>query len=273
MTDIYRQFIEDIHPELLPHLNALHNENNAFKRLVETFRPELRTDFEKYTERLPETGEYRIVRLYVSNPEISKLSFFLDLARDNETGKYLFLAEDGKPANGDMFDNVGILSYKPGRYESSLFGVYVRRGDSFACVFDDKGEALYYYPSNGTRVGWFLKNGLPYFRFSNKRPDERIYQMFAGMKMQWLKDETIILDERTKIIPRLMPVSGHCIPCILAVKDNGGRWHGRRCVYRWPQPDPNLPGKSLDDFMAEWNAADEAAREKLRNGLGYDIGL
>lgn len=272
MTDIYRQFIEDIHPELLPHLNALHNENNAFKQLVETFRPELRRDFEKYTEKLPETGEYRIVRLYVVNPEISKLSFSLDLARDNETGKYLFLAEDGKPANGDMFDNVGILSYKPW-HEAPLFGVYVRRGDSFACVFDDKGKALYDYPSNGTRVGEFMKNGLPYFLFSNKRPNERIYQMFAGMKMQWFKDDTIVLDKRTKIIQHLMPVSRHVIPCILAVKDTDGRWHGRKCVYRWNQPDPDLQGGSLDDFMAEWNAADEAAREKLRDGLGYDIGL
>lgn len=272
MTDIYRQFIEDIHPELLPHLNALHNEKNAFQRLVESFRPELRRDFERYTERLPETEEYRIVRLYVVNPEISKLSYFLDLARDNETGKYLFLAEDGKPANGDMFDNVGILSYKPWR-EAPLFGVYVRRGDSFACVFDDKGKALYYDPSNGTRVGEFMKNGLPYFLFSNKRPNEPIYQMLAGMKMQWFKDDTIILDERTKIIPHLMPVSRHVIPCILAVKDTNGRWHGRKCFYRWNQPDPDLQGGSLDDFMAEWNAADEAAREKLRNGLGYDIGL
>lgn len=208
------------------------------------------------------------------NPEIPKLSFFLDLARDNATGKYLILA-DGKPANCDMFDNVGILSYKPEWYEPPLFGVYVRRGDSFACVFDDKGKALYDYPSNGTRVGEFMKNGLPYFLFSNKRPNERIYQMFAGMKMQWFKDDTIVLDERTKIIPHLMPVSGHRIPCILAVKDSGGRWHGRNCFYRRPDSDsePWFHGKSLDDFMAEWNAADEAAREKLRDGLGYDIGL
>lgn len=273
MTDLYRQFIEDIHPELLPHLNALHNENNAFEQLVETFKPELRTDFENYTARLPKTGGYRIVRLYVVNPEIEKLHFYLDLARDNETGKYLFLT-DGKPVNGEMFDNVGILSYKPWR-KSPEFGVYVRRGDSFACVFDDKGETLYYDPSSGTRVGEFLKNGLPYFRFRINIEAERIYQLFAGMKMQWFKDDTIILDERTKIIQHIMPTSGHRIPCILAVKDNGGCWHGRKCVYRRPQTDrdPFFSGKSLDDFMAEWNAADEATREKLRYGLGYDIGL
>ncbi len=273
MTDLYRQFIEDIHPELLPHLNALHNENNAFKELVETFKPGLRKDFENYTARLPKNGGYRIVRLYVANPEISKLSYFLDLARDNGTGKYLFLA-DGEPANGEMFDNVGILSYKPWG-ELSVFGVYVRRGDSFACVFDDKGETLYRDPSKGTRVGDFLKNGLPYFRFGDNIEAERIYQMFAGMKMQWFKDDTIILDERTKIIQHLMPAPGHRIACILAVKDNGGRWHGRNCFYRRPKTDrdPFFSGESLDDFMAKWNAADEATREKLRYGLGHDIGL
>ena len=36
-----------------------------------------------------------------------------------------------------MFDNDCILSYKPWG-EMPTFGVYVRRGDSFACVFDDK---------------------------------------------------------------------------------------------------------------------------------------
>lgn len=153
-------------------------------------------------------------RLTGKSTVLKTVAFGLGGSSPSPSATYASGQQKPKPANR----RVGILSYKPWG-ELPVFGVYVRRGGSFACVFDDKGETLYRDPSKGTRVGEFLENGLPYFRFGDNIEAERIY--------------------------------------------------------RWPKSvrDPFFSAKSLDDFMAEWNAADEETREKLRYGLGYDIGL
>jgi hypothetical protein len=99
--------------------------------------------------------------------------------------------------------------------------------------------------------------------------------MFAGMEMQWLKDETIILDKNTKLVPDFEPEGYHTTCYRLGVKVGKDDWEARNVFYvgKLPNYYENKTDRLLSSFLDEWNKADSKQKEKLRKGLGYNIGF
>lgn len=276
--NLYESFLKDVHPELLDQFARFRQEKGVFRQFVEFAHPEFKRDFEIYTEKLPENGRYRIARFYVNHPSYHKLQFSLDVGVDKHSGKYILLDEKGKPMSDDLLDNIGILTYDSNWYHDAKFGIYVKRGDEYAFLqAEPNNDALLYTLQQGKYLSEFRKYGLPHYRF-RKNESDRVYQMFAGMVMQWIKDETIFLDNDTKLVPDFTPNCYHTTAYRLGIKNKENRWEARNIFYVGKLPEylkdnPKEYDRILENFMKQWNSADTKQKEKLREGLGYSIGF
>lgn len=275
--NLYKQFLKDIHPELIDQFERFIKEKDIYKQFIQFAHPEFDRDFKKYTEKMPVYNSYRVARFYVDNPEFPKLDYYLDVGVEEQTGKYILLNKEGKPLNNGLYDNIGILSYSSGGWRKSFyFGIYVKKGDSYALLKkSENDEELLDYPEQGTVLSEFLDYGLPRYKFGPGSRYEYIYQMFAGMEMQWLKDETIILDKKTKLVPDFEPECDYTTCYRLGVKVGKDRWEARNVFYVGKLPNYYIGKKDrlLSSFLEEWNNADDKQKEKLRDGLGYNIGF
>ena len=274
--NLYEQFLKDIHPELIDQFKRFIKEKDVFKQFIQFAHPEFDRDFKKYTEKMPVYNSYRVARFYVDHPSYHKLAYHLDVGIEENTGKYILLNSEGKPFNNDLYDNIGILTYDSNWYHHARFGIYVKKGNSYAFLKKSKeDETLLYNLEQGNVLSEFMEYGLPYYRFGEGSRHEHIFQMFAGMVMQWFKDETIILDENTKLVPDFEPEC-HQTTCFrLGVKTGKDRWEARNIFYVGKLPDywGAEKNKLLSTFLEEWNNADDKQKEKLRDGLGYNIGF
>ena len=226
---------------------------------------------------MPVYDSYRVARFYVDNPKFPKLNYYLDVGVEDQTGKYILLNKEGKPLNNYLYDNIGILSYAAGSWrKTAYFGIYVKKGDSYAFLKkSEDNEELLDYLEQGTVLSEFLDYGLPHYKFAGSSRDERVYQMFAGMEMQWLKDETIILDKNTKLVPDFEPDSYHTTGYRLGVKVGKDDWEARNIFYvgKLPEYYENKTDRLLSSFLEKWNKADNKQKAELRKGLGYSIGF
>lgn len=274
--NLYEHFLKDIHPELIDQFKCFIKEKDIYKQFIKFAHPEFDKDFKKYTEKMPAYNSYRVARFYVDHPDFPKLYYYLDVGVEELTGKYILLNKDGKPLNNDLYDNIGILSYAAGWKRVPYFGIYVKRGDSYAFLKKSENEEeLLDYPEQGTVLSEFLDYGLPHYKFDGSSRDERVYQMFAGMEMQWLKDETIILDKKTKLVPDFEPDCYHTTCYRLGIKIGKDEWEARNVFYvgKLPEYYKNKTDRLLSSFLKEWHNADNKQKEKLRKGLGYSIGF
>lgn len=275
--NLYKQFLKDIHPELLDQFKRFIKEKDIYKQFIQFAHPEFDKDFKKYTEKMPVYNSYRVARFYIDNPDFPKLNYYLDVGVEEQTGKYILLNKEGKPLNNDLYDNIGILSYASGSWrKTAYFGIYVKKGDSYAFLKkSEDNEELLDYPEQGTVLSEFLDYGLPHYKFEGGSRHEYVFQMFAGMEMQWLKDETIILDKNTKLVPDFEPECYHTTCYRLGVKVGKDEWEARNVFYvgKLPNYYENKTDSLLSSFLDEWNKADSKQKEKLRKGLGYNIGF
>lgn len=273
--NLYEQFLKDIHPELIGQFKRFINEKDIYKQFIQFAHPEFDKDFKKYTEKMSVYNSYRVARFYVDHPNFPKLYYYLDVGVEELSGKYILLNKNGKPLNNDLYDNIGILSYDGGWKKIPYFGIYVKKGDSYAFLKKSKNnEELLDYLEQGTILSEFIDYGLPHYKFEKPR-DARVYQMFTGMEMQWLKDETIILDKYTKLVPDFKPEGCHTTYYRLAVKIGKDEWEARNVFYvgKLPSDYSNKNDRLLNSFLEQWNKADNNQKVKLRKGLGYDIGF
>ena len=274
--NLYEQFLKDIHPELLEQFKHFIEEKDIYKQFVQFAHPEFERDFKKYAEKMPAYNSYRVARFYVDHPAFPKHEYCLNVGVEELSGKYLLLNKEGKRLNNDLYDNIGILSYARGWKKIPYFGIYVKKGDSYAFLKkSEKDEELLDFPAQGKTLSEFLDYGLPHYKFPPDSSDGRIYQMFAGMKMQWLKDETIILDKNTKLVPDIKPDSCRTTCYRLGVKVGKDDWEARNVFYvgKLPSCRSDEKDRLLSSFLEEWNNADSKQKEKLRKGLGYSIGF
>lgn len=265
-ANAYEDFLRDIHPELLDQFRLFSEEKDIYKQFITFAHPEFKADFKKYTEKLPEYYNYKVARFYVNNPELRKLTYFRDVGIDNDTKQFILLDEAGKPISNERYDNIGILSYKRD-WECPLFGVYVKKDDSYALLTTAPNDKeLFRDPSYGRHLSKFEKYGLPHYK--------DVYQLFAGMTMQWFKDETIILDENTKLVPYFKPNSHKMTAFKLAIKATDKYWKARNIYYVGKLPEYcTQRDRLLMDFLNDWNTASPERKAVLRDGLGYNIGL
>ncbi len=275
--NLYERFLKDIHPELITQFKNFIKEKDIYKQFIKFAHPEFDKDFKKYTEKMPTYNSYRVARFYVEHPDFPKLSYYLDVGVEDQTGKFILLNKEGKPLNNNLYDNIGILSYASGWKRVPYFGIYVKKGDSYAFLKkSEKDEELLDYPEQGTILSKFLDYGLPHYKFPSGSRDDRIYQMFAGMEMQWLKDETIILDKNTKLVPDFEPDSYHTTAFRLGVKRGKDDWDATNIFYVGKVPDYHSgdnKDRLLSTFLDKWNKADSKQKAELRKGLGYSIGF
>ena len=276
--NLYERFLKDIHPELIDQFKHFIKETDVYKQFIKFAHPEFDKDFKKYTEKMPAYDSYRVARFYVDNPKFPKLYYYLDVGVEELSGKYILLNKEGKPLNNDLYDNIGILSYAAGWKKIAYFGIYVKKGDSYAFLKkSEDNEELLDYLEQGTVLSEFLDYGLPHYKFEEGSRDERIYQMFAGMKMQWLKDETIILDKNTKLVPDFEPDPYHTTCYRLGVKVGKDDWDATNVFYVGKVPNYYSNGdkkdRLLSSFLEKWNKADNKQKAELRKGLGYNIGF
>ncbi len=275
--NLYERFLKDIHPELIDQFKNFIKEKDIYKQFIKFAHPEFDKDFKKYTAKMPAINSYRIARFYVDHPDFPKNYYYLDVGVEEQTGKYILLDKEGKPLNNYSYDNIGILSYAAGWKKTSYFGIYVKKGDSYAFLKkSEKDEELLDFPTQGKVLSDFLDYGLPHYKFPSGSRDDRIYQMFAGMEMQWLKDETIILDKNTKLVPDFEPDSYHTTAYRLGVKVGKDDWEATNIFYVGKVPDyrsGDNKDRLLSTFLDKWNKADNKQKAELRKGLGYTIGF
>lgn len=216
-------------------------------------------------------------------------------------GKYAIVSKDRVIT--EWVDNIGLYSilYHP-LYDGIGFGVYVHRGNEFGILYGSKSKRILDSLRDIEYVGEWDEHGLPLYESAlcERMRHDVHYQMFWGSCIDWLVDETIILDEWTRLVPNFeIATPIHCgyylevmYKKVLTKDDYGHKSDDifvRRKYYvikNHPKPkemtlasmwrDMNL-GRlwreydTVGDFLDKWNSSTEDERNVLRDGLGYCI--
>lgn len=249
---------------------------------------------------------FKVKRLYCTNRCIDKVyydhSYKYNNVYDNETrrktdelfieyiendGKYAIVSND--KVITEWVDNIGIYSirYHP-CYDDIGFGVYVHKGDKFGILYGRNGKRILESLKDVEYVGEWNEHGLPLYE---SRSGGIHYSMFAGSTMDWIADETIVLDEYTRLVPKFeikMPIQcGYYLEVmykkVLTKEDYDYKSDDefvRRKYYvikNHPKPKDMSVGclwrfnVTVSDFLDKWNSSSEEEKCMLRDGVGYCI--
>ena len=249
---------------------------------------------------------FEVKRLYCTNRCIDNVyfdySYKYNYVYDNETryktdelfieyiendGKYAIVSDD--KVITEWVDNIGIYSiqYHP-CYVDIGFGVYVHKGNEFGILYGGKGKRMLDSLREIEYVGEWDVHGLPLYEGINGRIH---YSMYWGSSMDWLVDETIILDEYTRLAPKFeitIPIQcGYYLEVMykkvltkeehLYKRENGFVRRKYYVIKNHPKPKEMTVGclwrlyETVGDFLDKWNSSSEEEKCVLRDGLGYCI--
>lgn len=216
-------------------------------------------------------------------------------------GKYAIVSKDRVIT--EWVDNIGLYSviYHPW-YDAIGFGVYVHKGNEFGILYGSKSKRVLDSLRDIEYVGEWDEHGLPLYESAlcERMRHDVHYQMFWGSCIDWLVDETIILDEWTRLVPRfeITPTiqCGYYLEVMyekVLTKDDYGHKSDDSFVRRKYYVIRNRPkpkevtldsirrdvmlGRiwreydTVGDFLGKWNSSSEKERAVLRDGLGYCI--
>lgn len=253
---------------------------------------------------------FEVKRLYCTNRSIDNIysyySYKFNNVYDNETrfktddlfieyiendGKYAIVSNDRVIT--EWVDNIGLYSvqYHPCKVNIG-FSVYVHKGNKFGILCGRDGKQM--LDSNSLRdieyVGGWDEHGLPLYEDENLVSGIH-YEMFGGI-IDWIVDETIILDEYTRLVPKFeittptqcgyyLEVMNEKVPAKekyvnYKSKDEFVR---RNYYVIKNHPKPKVMSVScmerlyetVGDFLDKWNSSTEEEKCVLRDGLGYCI--
>jgi excinuclease UvrABC nuclease subunit len=87
---------------------------------------------------------------------------------------------------------------------------------------------------------------------------------------KWAKPDLIIIDGGKGQLSSVMQIVEE-----MGVKVGKDDWEARNVFYvgKLPNYYENKTDRLLSSFLDEWNKADSKQKEKLRKGLGYNIGF
>ena len=239
---------------------------------------------------------FEVKRLYCTNRCIDKIysfhSYKYNDVYDDETrwktdelfveyiendGKYAVVSKDRVIT--DWVDNIGLYSiqYHPCNDDIG-FGVYVHKCDKFGVLYGGNGKRLLESLKNVECVGEWDEHGLPLYEDRN---GEIHYQMFWGSSIDWLVDETVILDKYTRLVPKFeITTPIHCgyylevmYKKVLTKKEFDYKRDESfvRRKYYVIKNHPKTKNMTVGDFLYKWNSSSEDEKGVLRDGLGYCI--
>ena len=228
---------------------------------------------------------YKYNYVYDNETRSKTDELFIDYIKNN--GKYAIVSND--KVITEWVDNIGIYSiqYHP-CYVDIGFGVYVHKGNEFGILYGKNGKHLLESLKDVEYVGEWDEHGLPLYK---SRSGGIHYQMFAGSTMDWLVDETIVLDEYTRLVPKFeITTPIHCGYYLevmykkvltkeehLYKRENGFVRRKYYVIKNHPKPKEMTVGclwrlyETVGDFLDKWNSSSEEEKCVLRDGLGYCI--
>ena len=258
-------------------------------------------DAKQYLAKREKIEPYKVIQFKVYTRYMAKVNLrgeTVNIIRRKSDGKVAIitspitptsqLAKNNEPATffkNMWFDNIGFLSSVRGNYYDARvhYGIYVKCGDKIAPLFD--GDSEYVFDSikhtinNTATIGKYSLNMLHHYKWRWNRNDtekKTIYQLNWGDEIQWVNDDTIVLDDVTKLIPKYEPNS---CGWYLSVKmdDMCGKktWNKRQWFkVHSDKPEDEFFDENrmyVDDFITKWKTASNEEKEKMRDGLGYNI--
>lgn len=250
---------------------------------------------------------FEVKRLYCTNRCIDNVyfdySYKYNNVYDNETrrktdelfieyiendGKYAIVSND--KVITEWVDNIGIYSiqYHPCKVDIG-FGVYVHKGNEFGILYGGKEKRMLDSLRDIEYVGEWNVHGLPLY---DSISGGIHYSMFWGSSMDWLVDETINLDEYTRLAPKFditTPIQcGYYFEVMydkVLTKEKYVNYKSKDSFVRrkyyviknHPKPNEMSVGclwrqyETVGDFIDKWNSSSEEEKCVLRDGLGYCI--
>lgn len=287
----YEEFIESFRPDLRPEMARFLADGNNPKSYLDFVHKELSGDFELFTKYKALPGVVKVRRLWTRSRTIRErftddhtntlsVSFYhqrnlyLDLAV-NDAGAYGIL-KNGKVWEDRWFDNVGLFSIWDGHWYDDFypeFGVYVKNANTFAMLLPEKPteyimhKDMFPRPDGFDTISEFRKNGLPHYKGESQGNT-------WGRTIDWVRNERIILDDRTWLEPKFGINDRYYCGYYLTTKIGNGPADRRDFFYMGKVPDDfasDPRNKTVEAFLKLWTEADETGRAKLRDGLGYSI--